>query len=168
MIRSTVNGLAATVLLVVCGPAWTDCGVSALDGDWTVFYRDNAFPTSVLAPEATVGIRHDAKTGAVAVAVSDPEWQGLPRTWEVACVDGQAILLGAIQRRGAATTLLIEISRVVKAADLLRNAAGVVRERQIDIRFPQPFAAAANRDALSALAERGALASHPGHAHAWD
>ena len=41
---------AAILLLTTAVSAWADCGEGALEGDWTVFYRDNGYPTSVLAP----------------------------------------------------------------------------------------------------------------------
>jgi hypothetical protein len=160
--------VVSVVLLTASASAWADCRESALEGDWTVFYRDNAFPTSVLAPDETLGISRDPKSGTFSVALTDPEWQGWNDAWEAVCVDGQTVLLGAIHRRHGANTLVIEISRVVTADDLLRNAAGVVRERQINIRFPQPFSMVEQNQALADLARRGLLASHPGHAHGWD
>jgi hypothetical protein len=166
--QSRVNWLLGTVLLLLCATAGADCREWALDGDWTVFYQDNRFPTSVLKPDETVVIQRDRGTGAFSVGLSDPAWQAWAGNWETECINDQTILLGAIQQRGGATTLVIEISRVVEAADLLRNAAGVVRERQINIRFPQPFAAIERSDGLAVLAEQGVLASHPGHAHGDD
>ncbi|MGD2130622.1 MAG: hypothetical protein PVJ33_16340 [Lysobacterales bacterium] len=158
----------SVVLLTASASAWAECNESALEGDWTVFYRDNAFPTSVLAPDETLGISRNPRNGAFSVALSDPEWRSWNAEWEAACVNDQTVLLGAIQRRQGTTTLVIELSRVVTAGDLLRNSAGVVRERQISIRFPQPFSIAEQSGTLAELAKQGLLASHPGHAHGWD
>ena len=160
-------GTGIILLLVSIGAA-AECGEDALEGNWTVFYRDNGFPTSVLAPDETIAIELDRSTGAFSVGLSDPGWQAWVGGWESACVNGQTVLLGAIQRRQGAATLVIEISRVVQAGDLLPIAAGVVPERQINIRFPQPFAAAGLSGPLAELAQRGLLASHPGHAHGWE
>ncbi len=165
MMRWYTKQVAAMLLLTTAVSAWADCGEGALEGDWTVFYRDNGYPTSVLAPDEVITIRLSGSGGAFAVSLTDPEWRGWASAWESVCVDGRTVLLGAIQRRHGKATLVIEISRVTEARDLLRNAAGEVRERQINIRFPQPFAA----EGLSgALAEQGLLASHPGHAHGWE
>lgn len=168
MMKSCIKKLAAILLLMTAISAWADCGEGALEGDWTVFYRDNGFPTSVLAPDEVITIRLNGASGAFSVSMTDPEWRGWAGDWESVCVDGRTVLLGAIQRRHGRATLVIEVSRVTDARDLLRNAAGEVRERQINVRFPQPFAAAGLSGALAELAERGLLASHPGHAHGWE
>jgi hypothetical protein len=160
-------GSGILLLLASAGVA-ADCREAALEGDWTVFYRDNGFPTSVLAADETLAIAYDQRSKSFSVSLSDPRWQAWDGGWESVCVDGQAVLLGAVQRRQGAGTLLIEIARVVRADDLLRNAAGAVRERQINIRFPQPYAALGLDGPLAELAERGELASHPGHAHGWE
>jgi len=167
MMRSCVKYLAAILLLSTGLPAWADCGEANLEGDWTVFYRDDAFPTSVLAPGENLSVSRDRRSGAFSVTLSDPEWRGWSAEWETVCANGQTILLGAIQSRRGTTTLVIEISRVVRPADLLRNARGEVRERQINIRFPQPFAVEGLSDAIREAAEQGWLASHPGHAHGY-
>jgi hypothetical protein len=156
------------LLLTTAVSAWADCREGALEGDWTVFYRDNGFPTSVLAPDEAITIRLDGASGAFSVSLTDPEWRGWNAAWESVCVDGNTVLLGAIQRRRGRATLVIEISRVIDSRDLLRNAAGEVRERQINVRFPQPFAAEGLGGALAELAEQGLVASHPGHAHGWE
>lgn len=158
----------AVVLLLVCGSVSADCRDWAMEGDWTVFYRDNGFPTSVLAPDETIDIQLDRKSGEFSIEFTDPKWKSWVGSWQTACIKGQTILLGAIQRRGGRTTLIVEISRVFKAEDLLRNSSGVVKERQINIRFPQPFAATELSEELAELAESGKLASHPGHAHGTD
>jgi len=168
MKRMTAQFGFGVLLLAVCTATWADCREGALAGDWTVFYRDNGFPTSVLAPDGRVTIKLDEASGAFSVSLSDPEWKAWDGQWAPVCVNGQTILVGAIQRRGAATNLVMEVSRVVEAADLVRNAAGLVRERQIGIRFPEPFAATGLGNELAELAREGALASHPGHAHGWD
>lgn len=172
MTRTTLRKGFGALLLAACASActsaWADCGEWALAGDWTVFYRDNGFPTSVLAPDERITIKHHGAGGTFSVSLSDPEWRAFEGRWESVCVNGQTILVGAIQRRGASTTLVMEISRVVAAADLVRNAAGIVRERQISIRFPEPFAAVGLGDGLGEAARRGELASHPGHAHGWE
>jgi len=168
MKRTSAQRWVGVLLLAAGTSAWADCKDWALEGDWTVFYRDNGFPTSVLAPDERVTIERDSASGAFSVSLSDPEWCAWGGHWESVCVNGQTILVGAIQRRGAATTLVIEISRVVEATDLLRNAAGIVRERQVGIRFPEPFAVSGLNADLAERAARGELASHPGHAHGWD
>lgn len=168
MMRWWMKQAAAILLLTTAVSAWADCGEGALEGDWTVFYRDNGYPTSVLAPDEVITIRLSGSGGAFTVSLTDSEWRGWAGAWEPVCVDGRTVLLGAIQRRHGKATLVIEISRVTEARDLLRNAAGEVRERQINIRFPQPFAAEGLSGALAELAEQGLLASHPGHAHGWE
>jgi hypothetical protein len=160
--------LAAILLLTTAMSAWADCGESALEGDWTVFYPDNGFPTSVLAPDEVITIRLNGSSSAFAVSLTDPEWRGWNAAWESVCIDGNTVLLGAIQQRRGRVTLLIEFSRVTNAGDLLPNAAGEVRQRQINVRFPQPLAAADLSGALAELAEQGLVASHPGHAHGWE
>lgn len=168
MMRRCMKQLAAMLLLTTTMSAWADCNEDALEGDWTVFYRDNGFPTSVLAPDEVITIRINGSSGVFAVSMTDPEWRGWVGAWESVCVDGRTVLLGAIQRRHGRATLVIEISRVTHARDLLPNAAGEVRERQINVRFPQPFAAEGLGGALAELAEQGLVASHPGHAHGWE
>ncbi|NNK52501.1 MAG: hypothetical protein HKO99_12970 [Xanthomonadales bacterium] len=168
MMKSYAKYVAAMLLLMTAVSSWAGCREDALEGDWTVFYRDNGFPTSVLAPDEVINIQFDHKSRAFSVSLSDPEWRSWEANWDSVCVDGRTVLLGAIQRRHGRATLVIEISRVADTHDLLRNAAGVVRERQIKIRFPQPFAASGLSEALAELAERGLLASHPGHAHGWE
>ena len=168
MNRSCAMKFLMILLMLVSASSWADCRDGALEGDWTIFYRNNAYPTSVLAPGEVLSIHKDRKSGDFSVALSDREWRGWDAKWESVCVNDQTVLLGAIQRRLGATMLVIEISRVVRYADLLRTADGVLPERQINIRFPQPFGVAGQNDALSRLAEQGLLVSHPGHAHGWD
>ncbi len=168
MIHSNLKFVLGFSLLLLCGSALADCGESALEGDWTVFYKDNGFPTSVLDPNETIQIALDGKSGDFAVELTDAKWKAWKGSWQTECINGQTILLGAIQRRKGATTLVVEISRVVKMGDLMRNPNGVVKERQINIRFPQPFAVIGISEELATLAEQGLLASHPGHAHGYD
>ena len=168
MSHTIIKWALATVLLLLCGSAAAGCRDWALEGDWTVLYRDNGFPTSVLAPDETIDIQLDRTTGKFSLAFTDPKWRAWEGSWQTECINGQTILLGAIQRRGGQNTLIIEISRVVNAKDLLPDASGWVSDRQINIRFPQPFAATGLSEELAKLAESGKLASHPGHAHGTD
>ena len=168
MSQAIMKWILATVLFLLCGAVSADCRDWALEGDWTVFYRDNGFPTSVLAPDETIDIQLDRKSGEFSLQFTDPKWKGWEGSWQTECIQGETILLGAIQRRGGPTTLVIEISRVLKAKDLLPDSSGFVSDRQINIRFPQPFSATGLSEELAELAESGHLASHPGHAHGTD
>lgn len=168
MKQSIIKWGSGVLLLLASAGAFADCRSGDLVGEWTVFYRDNGFPTSVLAPDEAISIQVDQNTGAYSVSLSDPRWRAWSGEWEATCIKGQTILHGAVQRRQGAGALVIEIARVVEAADLLPNADGAVRERQINIRFPQPYAALERGGNLAELAEKGLLASHPGHAHGWE
>ncbi len=160
---------ALGMVLMICSlDVLADCNASDLAGNWKIFYRDNGFPTSVLAPEETLAIKLDDSSGNFSVHMTDPDWWGVNGNWETECVDGQPILLGAIQQRRGRTTLVIEISRVTIAEDLLPLPDGELPERQINIRFPQPVAAMKQLSHLAEMAEQGKLSSHPGHAHGWD
>ena len=147
---------------------WADCKEFDLQGDWTVFYRDNAFPTSVLAPDRQIIIRYLEDTDGFSVELTDPKWKAWSSDWAHECVDGQTVLLGAIENRGGNASLVMEISRVVEVEDLLARASGEVRLRQINIHFPETFSSAYPAELHKVLSGGGYLASHPGHAHADD
>lgn len=147
--------------------ALADCNEWTLNGNWRVFYRDNVYPTSVLAADEMIAVSVNG-AGKVDVSLSDPDWQGWTDAWEITCIDDQPVLLGAIQQRRGNTVLVIEISRVSEDRDLLRLANGERKSRQVNIRFPQPFAMMERGEVLRSLASEGVLSSHPGHAHGWD
>ncbi len=160
--------ICGAMFVMLSGNVLAECNKAELAGDWKVFYRNDAYPTSVLAAGEAISIQLDSKSGSLSVQLTDPDWQGWNESWETVCIDGHTILLGAIQQRSGKTTLVLEIGRVVKAGDSLSLSTGEVKARQVNIRFPQPYAALEHSESLSKLAEQGLLSSHPGHAHGWD
>ena len=159
--------LLALSALLSCVPVFADCNENALQGVWTVFYRDNLFPTSVLAPDETIDIRYNAGADQFSVDFSDSDWAAWGGGWSHECINGQTVLIGAIeQRNGRRTTLVIEIAKVTDANDLLARSSGVKKLQQINIHFPERYAKSELSEAFEALKKGGYLASHPGHAHA--
>ena len=158
--------LFALIALSGSVPALANCNESALQGTWTVFYRDNAFPTSVLAADETIYIGYNPGKDEFSVSFSDNDWAAWDGGWSSSCVDGQTVLIGAIKQRRGKTTLVIEMSRVTDPNDLLARSNGMKRPQQINIHFPDRYAQSAASHTFDATKRKGYLASHPGHAHA--
>ena len=160
--------LIAVVALMCCGTLYADCKEHALQGDWTVFYRDNAFPTSVLAPNELFLVNYNASSDRFSVDLTDPAWKAWKGRWSHECIDGQTVLIGAVEHRSSGTILVIEVSRVVDIGDLMARPSGEVRLNQINIHFPERHASSYPIELQNALTQAGPLLSHPGHAHADD
>ncbi len=105
-----------------------------------MFYQNNAFPTSVLAPDKTINIQYFSDADEFSVDLSDPRWKAWSGNWSHECIDGQTVLIGAVERRSGGASLLIEISRVVDVDDLLARPSGDVNPNQINIHFPDRHA----------------------------
>ena len=54
-----------------------DCNEYALQGTWSVYYRDNAFPTSVLAPGKTIDIQYNQKLDRFSLEFTDQPVESL-------------------------------------------------------------------------------------------
>lgn len=143
----------------------SDCNEYALQGTWTVYYRDNAFPTSVLAPGKTIDIQYSEELDQFSLDFTDGRWKAWGGGWAHECIDGQAVLIGAIAQRRGKVKMVVEIRKVIDVADLLARPSGEMRLEQINIQFPRSFASTDLDDAFDALKREGYLASHPGHAH---
>lgn len=143
-----------------------DCNEFALQGEWTVFYQDNAFPSSVLVPDETISIHYDQPRDEFTLAFTDPNWQAWAGGWLRECVGGQTVLIGAIKQRRGAVLLMIEISKVVDVNDLLARASGVTKLEQINVLFPESFALNAMTNSAMDLSKYRHVASDPGHVHA--
>lgn len=160
--------LMAAVALMFCSTLYADCREHALEGDWTVFYRDNAFPTSVLAPDEFFSIRYNAKSDKFSIDLTDPAWKAWNGRWSHECIDGQTVLIGAVEQRHSGAILVIEVSRVLDVNDLMARRSGQVKLNQINIHFPERYARSYPPELQDALTQAGPLLSHPGHAHADD
>ncbi|HLF31692.1 MAG TPA: hypothetical protein VI566_11770 [Xanthomonadales bacterium] len=160
--------LLAVTALMCSTTLFADCREYALQGDWTVFYQDNEFPTSVLTPGEQVTIQYTAAASQFSVELTDRDWKAWSGTWSHECVDGQTVLIGAIEHRSGGTVLVIEVNRVTDVDDLLLSPAGRVKLNQINIHFPGAYASSIPAELRDALQRDGLLASHPGHAHGYD
>lgn len=145
-----------------------DCKEFALQGEWSVFYRNNAFPSSVLAADKIVEIRYLSDLDQFSVALNDDHWQAWSGGWMHECINGQTVLIGAIEKRQGGTLLVVEISRVTEVSDLLARPSGEVKLNQINIQFPDRQAYDDKVGVFDLAKKQGYLASHPGHAHAND
>jgi len=142
-----------------------DCNEYALQGTWSVYYRDNAFPTSVLAPGKTIDIQYNQKLDRFSLEFTDSRWKAWDGGWAHECIEGQTVLIGAIAQRRGKTRIVAEIRKVIDVADLLARSSGEMKLEQINIQFPRSFASTDLDNAFDALKQEGYLASHPGHAH---
>jgi len=160
--------LLAVTMLMFSTVVYADCKENALQGEWTVFYRDNAFPTSVLAPDWMINIHYQDDLDEYSVELTDPRWKAWSGAWTHECVDGQTVLIGAIERRGGSASLVIEMSRVIDVDDLLPLPSGEIKLNQVNIHFPEQFSSEVPEELRESLFRSGYLASHPGHAHSYD
>lgn len=158
--------LLVLIALVFSTPLYAGCNEYALVGEWSVFYRNNDFPTSVLAPDKLIDIRYDRKLDQFSVAVTDDRWKAWAGGWTHECINRQTVLIGAIERRGGGIALVVEISKVTDVSDLLARSSGTVRLNQINIRFPERQDHGKVAEIFDTSQKNGYLASHPGHAHA--
>jgi hypothetical protein len=158
--------LLALIALVFSAPLYAGCNEYALFGEWSVFYRNNDFPTSVLAPDKLIDIRYDRKLDQFSVAFKDDHWKAWAGGWTHECIDRQTVLIGALERRGGGIALVVEISKVTNVSDLLARSSGTKKLNQINIRFPERQDHGKVAEIFDALQKNGYLASHPGHAHA--
>lgn len=158
--------LLALIAVVFSAPLYAGCNEYALHGEWSVFYRNNDFPTSVLAPDRLIDIRYSQELDQFSVGLTDHRWKAWAGAWTHECIDGQTVLIGAIERRSGDAALVIEINKVTEVNDLLARSSGVMRPDQINIHFPERHALGDLADVFDALQQDGYLASHPGHAHA--
>lgn len=152
--------------LVCSSQLLADCKEFALQGEWNVFYRDNAFPSSVLAADKIIDIRYLSDLDQFSVALNDDNWQAWSSGWTHECINGQTVLIGAIEKRKGGMLLVVEISRVTEVSDLLARASGEVKLNQINIQFPDQNAYNDTSGIFDVAKKTGYLASHPGHAHA--
>lgn len=162
------NLLLVFVAMMCCSAVYADCKEFALQGDWTVFYRDNGFPTSVLAPDGAVSIRYNESNDKFSVRLSDKDWKAWSGHWSHECIGGETVLIGAVEQRRGDAVLVIEVSRVTDVGDLMARPSGEVRLNQINIHFPERHASNYPPELQDALTQSGHLYAHPGHAHADD
>lgn len=164
--------IAALLALTFSSGLYAQCSPFALHGDWTVFYRDDAAPDSILTPGGLVEIRYLAEHDQFSVQLKDPYWSARRNTWNAGCVDDAVVLTGVLQERSGADRVMVEMSRVTDERDLLAHANGLRRLDQISIRVMECVGLECD------FAERGAdsgetqgdghehPAADPGHAHA--
>jgi len=157
--------LALTALLSSIA-VMADCNEYALQGTWTVYYQDNAFPTSVLAPDKTVDIHYNRELDEFTLEFTDRRWKAWDGNWAHECIEGQTVLIGAIAQRRGKVKIVVEIRKVIDVTDLLARSSGEMRLEQINIQFPRSFASTDLDGAFHALKQEGYMASTPGHAHA--
>lgn len=161
-----MRNLFLTVVFLICsGAVNADCNEFALHGDWTVFYRDNAFPTSVLAPDENISIRYEAKRKLYSVELTDKAWKAWSTTWSHECIEGQTVLFGAIERRNGRAVMLVEVTRVNEINELLPRQSGKTNLNQIVLHFPDLHTGNIPPELRDALLKDAFLVSHPGQAH---
>lgn len=158
--------LFAIFALVCSSQLLADCKEFALQGEWSVFYRNNAFPSSVLAPDKIVEIRYLSDLDQFSVELNDDHWKAWSGGWMHECINGQTVLIGAIEKRQGGMLLIVEISRVTEVSDLLARPSGEVKLNQINIQFPDQNAYNDTSGIFDVARKTGYLASHPGHTHA--
>lgn len=113
---------------------FAQCPAFALHGDWTVFYRDNKAPDSVLAPGSVVEIRYFAEHDQFTVHLDDPAWLARRNTWSGECVGDVVSLTGVLQERSGPDRVMVEMHRVTDERDLLARASGARKLDQLNIR----------------------------------
>ncbi len=141
---------------------FADCSAFALHGDWTVFYRDNAAPDSVITPGSVFEIRYNKEHDQFTVLLQDENYVAVKNSWTSGCVGAAVTLSGVLQDKRASENLEIEIRRITNASELVSRSNNVKKLDQISIRVTDYIGLADNKTtALPAFA-----APDPGHAHA--
>lgn len=162
-----MNRVIVLLLALTCSSAlFAQCPQFALHGDWTVFYRDNGAPDSILSPDSVIEIRYFSEHDQFTVKLSDPNWSARRNSWEAVCIDGNAVLTGILEDRAQSDRVLVEMSRVTDLADLLPRSSGVVRLNQINIRVMECSGPECDFAKADKTHGHDHPASDPGHAHA--
>lgn len=152
--------------LLFSSQLFADCPEFALHGDWTVFYKDNAAPDSVLAPDSGIEIRYNKGHDQFSVKLTDTNWKERKNSWTHTCVKNKVVLSGTIEKKTGSNSLSMEMSRVTEVSDLLPRSSGVTKLDQINIRFPQHQAHHGAEGAPIAQTGDSYPSADPGHAHA--
>lgn len=152
--------------LLFSSQLFADCPEFALHGDWTVFYKDNAAPDSVLAPDSGIEIRYNKGHDQFSVKLMDKNWKERKNSWTHTCVKNKVVLSGTIEKKTGSDSLSMEMSRVTAVSDLLPRSNGVMKLDQINIRFPQQQAHQGEDGAPIAQTGESYPSADPGHAHA--
>lgn len=157
---------------------FAQCPAFALHGDWTVFYRDNNAPDSVLAPGSVVEIRYFAEHEQFTVHLDDPAWMARRNSWSGECIGDVVSLTGILQERANGDRVMVEMHRVTDERDLLERANGVRKLDQLNIRVMECIGLECDFAKLDSEPSHGHDHAHghdhvheqpaadPGHAHA--
>jgi hypothetical protein len=162
-----MNRVIVLLLALTCSSAlFAQCPQFALHGDWTVFYRDNGAPDSILSPDSVIEIRYFSEHDQFTVKLSDPNWSARRNSWEAVCIDGNAVLTGILEDRAQSDRLRVEMSRVTNENELLARSNGVRKLDQISIRVMECVGLECDFVDADEADGHDHPAADPGHAHA--